>query len=125
MVQRCTYARHNRFHLYGGRGIKVCDRWRHGEDGKSGFECFLGDMGPRPEGLSIDRVDNDGNYEPGNCRWASRSDQMKNRRPFKLTAVQVAEIRSLSGNFSQTEIAQRFDVARATISDIVNGRTWG
>ena len=50
---------------------------------------------------------------------------MKNRRPFKLTAVQVAEIRSLSGNFSQTEIAQRFEVARATISDIVNGRTWG
>ena len=65
MVQRCTYARHNRFHLYGGRGIKVCDRWRYGEDGKSGFECFIGDMGPRPEGLSIDRVDNDGNYSPG------------------------------------------------------------
>ena len=124
MVQRCTYPRHNRFHIYGGRGIMVCDRWRYGEDGKSGFECFMSDMGSRPEGCSIDRVDNNGNYELGNCRWATASTQMKNRRPFKLNASQAAEIRTLDGSMSHTEIALRFGVARQTVGDILTGRTF-
>ena len=60
---------------YVARGIKVCDRW-------SNFENFLADMGEAPDGLSIDRFpDNDGNYEPGNCRWATRKQQMENSRP--------------------------------------------
>lgn len=74
----------NAFQHYGGRGISVCDRWRFGDGKRHAFECFLADMGRRPSpDLSIDRIDNDGNYEPGNCRWATRSQQQNNTRRNK------------------------------------------
>lgn len=73
MVKRCTYAKHVVWRHYGGRGIKVCDRWRT-------FTNFLADMGEPPtEKHELDRhPDKDGNYEPGNCRWATRSENMRN-----------------------------------------------
>ena len=76
MKNRCLNPNVKGYEYYGGRGITVCDRW------KNSFENFLVDMGepPSPE-LSIDRIDNDGNYEPGNCKWSTKYEQVHNRRP--------------------------------------------
>ncbi len=75
MIARCTNPKHASFHNYGGRGIKVCGRWR------SSFAAFLADMGQKPSrAYSIDRINNDGNYTPRNCRWATRKEQSDNSR---------------------------------------------
>lgn len=79
MIRRCYRNNGKHWSRYGGRGITVCDRWRFGEDGKLGLHCFIEDMGKRPSpDHSIDRVDNDGNYEPANCRWATKGEQALN-----------------------------------------------
>ncbi|WP_327421881.1 hypothetical protein OG763_15195 [Streptomyces sp. NBC_01230] len=72
MVARCTNPNHKRWADYGGRGITVCDRWKN-------FANFLADMGERPVGRELDRIDNNRGYEPDNCRWTDRSTQQKNR----------------------------------------------
>lgn len=82
MIARTTNPKHKDWSSYGGRGIKVCDRWRYGENGKSGYKCFLEDVGSRPSPQhSLDRYPNpDGNYKPGNVRWATSEQQAHNRR---------------------------------------------
>lgn len=72
--QRCLNLANQKYPDYGGRGIRICDRWR------DSFKAFLEDMGERPDGRTLDRIDNDGNYEPGNCRWATTKQQGYNRR---------------------------------------------
>jgi hypothetical protein len=78
MWRRCTDPRQAGYKNYGGRGITVCERWRD-------FAAFYSDMGPRPEGLMLERVDNDGGYSPENCRWATRLEQNRNRRQPRLS----------------------------------------
>lgn len=78
MLQRCYNGNDKKYAEYGGRGITVCERWRHT------YDTFAADMGPKPSPThSIDRIDNDGNYEPGNCRWATKQQQTLNRRVFR------------------------------------------
>jgi hypothetical protein len=81
MRNRCFNPNVESYPLYGGRGITVCDRWCIGDGEQTGFECFFADIGPRPSKVhSLDRVDPDGNYQPGNVRWASNLEQANNRR---------------------------------------------
>lgn len=84
MIQRCTNPKHKSFAEYGGRGVKVCDRWRD-------FANFISDMGSRPQGkYSLDRINNAGDYEPSNCKWSTDVEQANNRRPRSKNHPAVA-----------------------------------
>lgn len=104
MKNRCNCSTNPRYRLYGARGIKVCERWLS-------FSNFLADMGHPPAKLSIDRIDNDGNYQPDNCRWATQKEQCRNRSGNKLfthngiTQVQLDWATQLG--ISYTAIRQR------------------
>jgi hypothetical protein len=78
MWTRCTNPNVDNFERYGGRGIKICKRWHR-------FENFLADMGHRPAGKTLDRINSNGNYKPSNCRWATPLEQRHNRRKRKST----------------------------------------
>lgn len=115
--QRCFDKNHPAYPDYGGRGITVCARWLES------YEHFLADMGPRPDGRSIDRINNDGNYEPSNCRWATRKEQVNNRRRTKLEAHEPEQIRWLrSLGYKYREIAAHFGISSVYVGDIVKGR---
>ena len=80
MWRRCTNPNHKAYHHYGGRGIRICTRWKS-------FESFLGDMGERPKGLMLDRKNNDGDYTPGNCRWVTQKVQNQNSRAARQVII--------------------------------------
>jgi DNA-binding XRE family transcriptional regulator len=119
LKQRCLNPNRADYPNYGGRGITVCERWQQS------FVAFLSDMGHKPAGMSIDRIDNDRGYEPGNCRWVTKTRQNRNRRGVTLDDAKVAEIRAcLSSGSSQKEMASRFGVTKGTINRVAKGLDW-
>lgn len=103
MKRRCLNSRTPNFPRYGGRGIKVCESWLK-------FENFISDMGIRPDGMSLERKDNNGNYEPGNCIWADRFAQMRNTRRNRYVEYRGERL-------TVSEWSRRFGVPREFIRD--------
>lgn len=125
MLTRCTNPKADVFKWYGARGIKVCERWLL-------FDNFLADMGERPAGLTLDRFpDNEGNYEPGNCRWATKRQQARNTRSSHLVTARgrtacIAEWADISGISNQTilsRIADGWDEAAAVTTPLLRKGT--
>lgn len=116
MVARCHLPATNSYANYGARGISVCDRWRYGENGKHGFELFISDMGKRPDGLTLDRINNDGNYEPDNCRWATAKEQGRNRR---ITVDRDLVRKLWQSSQSSAAIAAQAKCHRATVCRMI------
>lgn len=83
MINRCENPNSEDYKWYGERGIRICDRWRHGDGERTGYELFAADMGEPPPRHSIERIDVDGDYEPLNCKWATQKEQMQNTRRNK------------------------------------------
>jgi hypothetical protein len=90
MKSRCQNPKATSYAAYGGRGIRICKRWAR-------FENFLADMGPRPRGKTLDRRDVNGNYSPGNCRWATSHMQRVNQRTSKPAASPQADVAEITG----------------------------
>ena len=114
MMQRCHDPNHHASHRYGGRGIEVCEQWRS-------FDGFFADMGHRPEGMSLDRVDNNGPYSPENVRWRSAREQGRNKNNNRLIShngvtkclVEWGEITGFGQDVISARLSRGWDVARA------------
>lgn len=117
MKQRCTNPRHRDYARYGGRGVTVCAQWMS-------FAGFFADMGERPPGMTLERIDNDGNYEPGNVQWANRFAQARNRSNKRLTEADVRWIRSKAETMRHKDIAAQLGVSRTYVSEIIAGKKW-
>lgn len=123
MKQRCTYPKHIEFHRYGARGIQVCDKWMT-------FEGFLADMGERPPGTSLDRINNNGHYEAGNCRWATKLEQANNCRSNhvleydgkRMTIAQWGRAIGLSPLVISKRLRRGWDTARALSTPLLSTR---
>lgn len=121
MKSRCHNKKDTGYERYGGRGIKVCERWQ------KSFKTFLKDMGNKPfKGAQIDRILNDGNYEPLNCRWISNIENSRNSSATKLTMENARKIRKLydTKNISFAELGVKYRVSYDTISSVISCKTW-
>ena len=119
MKTRCLNSNCPDYKNYGGRGIKVCERWMD-------FTNFLADMGEKPEGLTLDRINNDGNYEPGNCRWATWKEQRRNQRKFdhktQYAFIAIDEHGTMIVSNNQREFARQHGLNQQSITACLNGR---
>jgi hypothetical protein len=114
MRKRCTNPHDESYKNYGGRGIAICERWQS-------FENFLADMGEKPRGLTIERIDNDRGYEPDNCRWASRAEQNKNQRRNRRQLSVDAErdlVARVERGETYIEIATAMRINRNTVGEV-------
>jgi hypothetical protein len=120
MFRRCYNSNCKAFVNYGGRGIRVCKRWRN-------YDSFLSDMGRAPgTSYTLGRIDNNGNYEPGNCEWQTRTKQGRNKRgTSSMTISEAMKVRQLfEKGKTQGALAKLFGVSSYVIADITRGKTW-
>lgn len=128
MTARCRRPTHPAYKYYGARGITVCQEWQ------DSFEQFLADMGPRPAGLTLERINNDRGYCPENCKWATVADQAKNKRPvenrnftaprYRLDFDKAREIRQLIKTYAAEELAKRYGCSVSAIHNVIYNRRW-
>lgn len=119
MKRRCYNSKRSDYARYGGKGIKVCERWRRS------FAAFLADMGERPPGHSLERIDSTGDYEPGNVRWATATEQARNRRIVKLSIEMAQDIRQLKREgWTYSQLTAKFGIGKAALSQVVAGHNW-
>ena len=119
MIERCVNPNAISYPRYGARGIKVCESWLHS------FENFLADMGERPAGTSIDRIDPSGPYSPDNTRWSTPATQARNRRSNKLCAGTVERIHDLRRvGCTYQVIGKWLGIDTSTAHRAATGRTW-
>jgi hypothetical protein len=118
MVARCKYDKHDIENKYVGRGITMCDRWHN-------FSNFIEDMGERPSGTTLDRINNDLGYMACNCRWATLTEQARNRRNARLgyfSALDIA-VRMYAGA-KAIDVAKLYGVSESLPREIHKGHTW-
>lgn len=122
MIQRCHNERHREWYLYGARGIAVCKEWREN------FVRFFESVGERPDGMSLDRIDNERGYEPGNCRWTDQKTQSRNKRSNRLLTLdgrtQCVSDWSQEVGIARCNIYKRLD-AGWTVQDALTNSTQG
>ena len=120
--QRCLNFRTPDYKDYGGRGITICPEWVNGYTKFRDWSLSNG----YTENLTIDRIENDGNYEPNNCQWITNEENSKKKRNVKLTLKLANEIRELykTGNYTQQDLATKYNTAQANISEIVLNKIW-
>lgn len=125
IIDRCENPKNHSYERYGGAGITVCDRWHD-------INLFIEDMGEKPKGYTIDRIDNAVGYYPENCRWANATTQNRNRGYCKLTIYKANQIRKekrVGANgrgegMTRQQIADKYEVSVATIKKVLSGEYW-